>query len=63
MRFPITYDGDNQMGCIASTGVSPSHNDFMRTVLRSLGVSLGSVGSASAEGTQLNKAILSELLG
>jgi hypothetical protein len=68
VRFPVSYDQNNQMGCIASAGVSPSHNDFMRTVLQALGVTLPSVGSASAEdpstkvATQLNQRILTELL-
>jgi hypothetical protein len=68
VRFPVSYDQNNQMGCIASAGVSPSHNDLMRTVLQALGVTLPSVGSASAEdpstkvATQLNQRILTELL-
>jgi hypothetical protein len=68
VRFPISYDANNQNGCIPSTGESPSHNDFLRTVLQALGVSVNSVGSASAvdkgsmKTVQLNKAILTQLL-
>jgi hypothetical protein len=62
VRFPISYDADNANGCIASEGVSPSHNDFMRTVLQAVGTPVDSVGSATAGSTQLQKGILSELL-
>lgn len=68
VRFPISYTDNNAQGCIASTGISPSHNDFMRTVLQAVGASVPSVGSASAtpkDGgvtTQLNQRILTEIL-
>lgn len=62
-RFPINYDVNNQNGCIQVTGVSPSHNDFLRTVLAAVGAEVASVGSATGvDSMQLNKALLSELL-
>lgn len=66
-RFPISYDANNQNGCIPSDGPSPSHNDMLRTVLHSLGVDVDSVGSASAldkaagKTVQLNQQLLAAL--
>jgi hypothetical protein len=66
VKFPISYDGDNAMGCIATAGPSPSHNDLFRTLLQAVGTPVDSVGSASvtfdAKTTQLNQAILTDLL-
>lgn len=67
VRFPISYDANNQMGCIASNGTSPSHNDFFRTLLQALGTPVDRVGSTSAtppmEATrQLQQGILTDLL-
>ncbi|HEY3496696.1 MAG TPA: DUF1552 domain-containing protein [Polyangiaceae bacterium] len=67
VRFPISYDKNNQNGCIATAGPSPSHNDLFRTLLQALGTPVDRVGSTSAtppmETTrQLNQAILTDLL-
>ena len=68
VRFPISYDAKNADGCIATEGPSPSHNDFLRTVLEGVGVSVPTVGSATAtntatgENATLNQAVLSSLL-
>jgi hypothetical protein len=57
MRYPISYDGNNANGCIASAGTSPSHNDLLRTVLQAVGVTVPSVGTA-----QHNGGVLTNLL-
>jgi hypothetical protein len=67
-RFPVNYDGDNQHGCIQVDGVSPSHNDMLRTVLKAIGVEVASVGSKTAvdKGSgatiTLNQSTLSDML-
>jgi hypothetical protein len=67
-RFPVNYDANNQMGCIATDGPSPSHNDMLRTVLHAVGVDVNSVGTASAvdKGSgatvQLNQNLLTPML-
>jgi hypothetical protein len=67
-RFPINYDANNQMGCIQVDGVSPSHNDMLRTVLHAVGVDVPTVGSATAMDKQsgmtvtLNQALLTGML-
>lgn len=68
VRFPISYDDQNARGCIRTDGPSPSHNDFLRTVLQGVGVSVDRVGSsmatntATGEVTTLNQSVLSSLL-
>jgi hypothetical protein len=68
VRYPISYDQKNADGCIVTEGPSPSHNDFLRTVLEGVGVSVDSVGSASAtnpatmETATLNQGLLTSLL-
>jgi len=62
VRFPISYDANNANGCIASAGASPSHNDFLRTVLRAAGTPVDSVGSAAAGSVQLHQGELTDLL-
>ena len=57
-RFPVNYDADNQMGCIATDGPSPSHNDMLRTVLHALGVDVPSVGSATAVDAKANNLVV-----
>lgn len=60
-RFPVNYDANNQNGCIAVEGVSPSHNDMLRTVLKAVGVDVPKIGSTTA-GVTLNQALLSDML-
>jgi hypothetical protein len=63
VRFPLSFDGDNANGCIATEGPSPTHNDFLRTVLQAAGTPVESVGSASTRaGKMLNSGVLSSLL-
>jgi hypothetical protein len=62
VRFPISYDANNANGCIASAGTSPSHNDFLRTLLQAVGTPVDSFGSAMAAGVALNQGILTDLL-
>jgi len=67
-RFPINYDANNQQNCIQTDGVSPSHNDMLRTVLHAVGVDAPSVGSAtvldmqSGTNVTLNQALLTGML-
>jgi len=62
VRFPISYDGNNANGCIPSTGITPNHNQFLKTVLKAVGTDVDRVGSGSAGGTNLDSALLSSLL-
>ena len=67
-RFPVNYDNGNQQGCIQVDGVSPSHNDMLRTVLTAVGAEVTSVGSATAKDkatgatVTLNQGPLSDML-
>ncbi len=65
VSFPISYS----QTCVASTGASPSHNDFLGTVLHAVGVDVMSVGSTSGVDVvnsnapvTLNKGLLTDLL-
>jgi hypothetical protein len=68
VRHPVSYDQRNADGCIVTAGPSPSHNDFLRTVLEGVGVSVDSVGSAmgtnpsTMESAALNQGLLTGLL-
>ena len=64
--FPISYD--NKDGCIPVTGVSPSHNDMLRTVLQAVGLQVPTVGSTkgidvnNSGSVTLNQGVLTDLL-
>jgi hypothetical protein len=67
VSFPINYD--NQDNCIPTTGMSPSHNDFLRTALHAVGVEAMTVGSTtgvdvnkSKASVTLNQTLLTDLL-
>jgi hypothetical protein len=68
VRFPISYDNNNQMGCIPIEGTPVSHNQFLKTALHAVGVDVERVGSASvpaagtAPATTFDTALLSPLL-
>jgi len=64
VSFPISYTET----CVATTGVSPSHNDFLRTVLKAVGVDATSIGSKTGTDVILksqvnvNQGLLTDLL-
>lgn len=53
-RFPINYQ--NLDGCFPDVGMSPSHNDLLRTALHAVGVEAATVGSTTGVDTNANKA-------
>ncbi|HTQ02310.1 MAG TPA: DUF1552 domain-containing protein [Polyangiaceae bacterium] len=64
VSFPMSYS----QPCVATTGTSPSHNDFLRTVLHAVGVDATSVGSTTGTdnvnmtSVTLNQGMLTDLL-
>lgn len=64
VSFPLSYSD----ACVPTTGTSPSHNDFLRTVLQAVGVEAASIGSTTGHDVvkmsdvTLNNGILSDLL-